>query len=83
MKRAARGPCSVSVSAAAEARVLTCRKRVLPLINKRWARALRGPSHAWRVVKVGATHGQNLGTNDAAKLLNATRALAWFKSRPG
>ena len=73
----------VFVSAAAKATVLTCRKRVLPLINKRWARALRGPSHTWRAVKVGSSTGQVFGLDAAAKYSNATKALAWFKSRPG
>ena len=77
------GPCGVSASAAADASVLTCRKKVLPLINKRWARVLRGPSHAWRVVSFGNRYGQDLHIDDAHKLLNATEALAWFQSRAG
>jgi hypothetical protein len=28
---------------------------VLPLINQRWARLLRGPSRAWQVVWIGST----------------------------
>ena len=31
-------------------RVLLCRKAVLPLISKQWARALRSRSHAWKAV---------------------------------
>jgi len=30
--------------------LLARRKAVLPLISRRWARVLRGPSHAWRDV---------------------------------
>lgn len=61
---------------------------MLPLINKRWARVLRGPSHAWRVVSVGRMWDEDEDEDDeptqgAAKLMTATEALAWFTSRPG
>jgi len=29
------------------------RRAGLPLVNKRWARVLQGPSHAWRNVSIG------------------------------
>ncbi len=64
-----------------------CRKAVLPLISKRWARVLRGPSHAWRDAEVGGFYDTVVAVDDLGqeteKLHNAATALAWFKARPG
>ena len=70
------------------ARALTRRKAVLPLINKQWARALRGSSHAWRVVSVGSPRDdeeewQLARQQGGDKPLDADRVLSWFMSRPG
>ncbi len=64
---------------------------MLPLINKRWARVLRGGSHAWRVVTLGRpdwdeeedaqwAHQQG---DEGDEPLNAATVLDWFISRPG
>jgi len=63
------------------------RKAVLPLVSRRWARALAGPSHAWRDVSMGSMNRDDTKFAYAGeredKLLNAATGLAWFKSRPG
>ncbi len=56
---------------------------MLPLINKRWAGALRAPSRAWRVVEFGSANQRGQALDEAAKLQNATTALAWFRTRLG
>ena len=69
------------VDSAAPAR----RKAVLPLINRRWARALHGPSHAWRDVSVVESYRGTEAWDEmeraARQRLNTATALAWF--RPG
>jgi len=74
-----------------------CRKTALPLINKRWARVMREPSHAWLDVEVGCgsvcdddadcddeeKQERKLARQDADKLRKATTALSWFTRRPG
>ena len=61
---------------------------MLPLINKRWARLLRGPSTAWRDVTVGYdeellqvafgfTHAE------AGKTLNTDAVVDWITSHSG
>ena len=55
------------------------RKDTLPLISKRWARLLRGPSHAWQAVIIG--HEDTAGT--PAKRLDPAAALTWFSNRSG
>lgn len=57
---------------------------MLPLVNKRWARALRGPSHAWRSVSIGSSYdGVGQTRQDAPKQLDSATVLAWFMNRPG
>ncbi len=66
------------------------RKAVLPLVSKQWARALCGPSHAWRAVSIGRTEwiddddddDGDEDEEDADKPLNAAAVLAWFNARP-
>ena len=64
------------------------RKAVLPLINKRWARVLRGSSPAWRVVSLGsldwndAEEAQLARQQDMDKPLNDKTVLPWFLGRP-
>lgn len=59
---------------------------MLPLINKRWARALRGTSQAWRVVTLGGSSDHDsedlLPGRSASPAVNAAAALAWFSARP-
>ncbi len=62
------------------------RKATLPLINRQWARSLRGPSVAWRNVAFGAyydLHVEDGSEPEAWKRRNADAALAWFRRRPG
>ena len=73
------------------------RKTALPLINKRWARVMREPSHAWLDAEVGCgsicdddadcddeeKEERKLARQDADKLRKATTALSWFTRRPG
>ncbi len=75
---------------------LKCRRAVLPLVNKRWARVLRGPSHAWRVVSAGCTccdeedrgayyyeEVEERAGQYLEPLSSAAATLNWFTSRPG
>ena len=61
---------------------------MLPLVCKRWARLLRGPSNAWRDASIGCLHEDD-DTEDeetgrpAVKGMNAEAVMDWFKSRPG
>ena len=64
------------------------RKEVLPLVCKQWARALRGPSHAWRVASISGTSwyaefGRPEEQVQLTKEERAIAALAWLASRPG
>ena len=68
--------------------VLLRRKDVLPVINKRWARLLRGCSPAWRVAKithtaVGMGDVEDESEDDSEEPLNSAAVLGWFTSRPG
>ncbi len=67
--------------------VSACRKAVLPLINKRWACVLRGPSQAWRDVWLRSARIEDdegsRSTSRAAQPLNSAAVLAWFTSRSG
>jgi len=70
--------------------MLARRKAMLPLINKHWARALSGPSHAWRVVTIGCDddlerHYRLWGwtTGKTWKRLDPAVVRAWFESRSG
>ena len=60
---------------------------MLPRINKRWARVLRGPSDAWQVVSLGSIfndHARPVRLRQTAdRLPNAEAAFAWFRRRPG
>ena len=60
---------------------------MLPLISRRWARLLRGPSHAWRDVALSSWHfldsdDEDVPQRPAAPSVNAAAALAWFAGRP-
>jgi len=61
---------------------------VLPLINKRWARVLRGSSPTWRVTCLGSQDWMNgeesqlAGEQEEDKPLDAEAVLAWFLGRP-
>jgi len=67
----------------------TRRRAILPLVNKRWARVLRGPSHAWRVAYAGCTCAYCYEERDERagqylEPLSSTAAtLHWFTSRVG
>ena len=62
-----------------------CRKAQLPLVNKRWAQALRVPSHAWRDVYIGPKYGDEHEPEqqDAGKPQNGAKVLVWCMARPG
>ena len=68
---------------------------MLPLVDKRWARVLRGSSPAWRVVSVGCTcdddddgtaHYCEIGDGrperELDKPASAAATLDWFIDRP-
>jgi len=60
---------------------------VLPLVSRRWARLLGGPSHAWRDVALDGPYfcessAQGVVQRHTDPLRNAATALAWFASRP-
>ncbi len=63
------------------------RKDVLPVINKRWARLLRGGSPAWRVAKITHTYihteDEDESEDESEEPLNSAAVLGWFNSRPG
>ncbi len=59
-------------------KVLMRRRAWLPRINKQWARVLRGPSSAWRVVS-----GELLLEGEVETTLKADVVLAWFTRRSG
>ena len=63
------------------------RKDVLPVINKRWARLLRGSSPAWRVAKITHTYthteDDDEPEDDSEEPLKSAAVLGWFTSRPG
>ncbi len=53
---------------------------------KPWARALRGTSHAWRVVSIGGRSWDDEETDRPVQLTkeeHARAGLTWFMSRPG
>ena len=74
------------------------RRAGLPLVNKRWAQALQGPSHAWRDAIIGCDFDDeeedyfaydHSEEDDQRKGLaidrptNAAVVLDWFTSRSG
>ncbi len=68
----------------------THRKAALPRISKRWARALRGPSPAWRDLVIGCSYEEELltityrfGHIDVGKTLDAAAVVNWLTRRSG
>ena len=49
---------------------------MLPLVNRRWARALSGPSHAWRSASLGNHEPEQQPADHMV-------GLHWFTKRPG